>query len=1328
MMKFIKFFSLCFLLTTFTGAENKIEKIIIHANKLYAENSYDEALNLYENLNSLSDCDQQVILFNTANTLYKLGDYENALSKYEKAFAEKRQSIDKSHILYNMGNCHYQMTNYSNAIELYIMALTLDPSCFEAKYNLEYLYKIQKTIFTETVKNTFEQTEKYRENRNKPDNSIKGKQLEETSSGQKKVDEKKPDSKSTSQDITEDNRTKTQKLFGITKQYTDKKKSIYKIPPQFFISASQDTNVHILLFDPNTTAIRKAAAYNEHKRKVNFAQYARILSENKPLIISSSLDTNIHFFDVTKVSVGEKFYCEKIAELKNHTGAVTEAHNTGIVDKKGRFLFVSSSADQTIKIFAFDLQNKKVSYLKTFRGHTSPALAVRHMPTALQDGIMYFASASETEVIITKYDINLNKFDELARYMPKKSKITSLTETILRYEQSPVIAIGDTNGNISLLAYNLAKKQLILLSTSTVHQNFAINGLIYTGLTDKHNNYIFGSCAGDKKIKFAAFDPKSLSLNEIASFEKHAAPVNSIQKAGFIMNDGSAVFVSASSDKTVRIFGFNPIAAQTYPLAVYEGHTSKVSFACYGGVYANINEQSANSSSENPFNFDAPESETASKQSTATQNQDSKKNSNTNQIEPAQEKENESNYTDINAPEQTNISTEKNSITSETINNTTKTLENLQNQLNAKQNISTTQKQDLATQLNQQTEQIKDFQNTAEAEINDLENEITDQMEQKSSQLNNALNTACNASENLTEQVQDTYTDSENFSEQNEITEMQNKIEENLRQAQESSEQSQKNYDTQISSANSALENLKNQMENVRNLAQDEITNAQKNDLENNVNKTENAISDLEKAISEAELTQQAAKDITETKQTVQSLEEDIRRTRELSNNINNNINDDELKETTDQANQFQRNLSDKLSDLNTDLQRLNQEMQTTANINEQETTKEKKALSDSSTQKNTSDETNQQNLDHSNEILNSPSSKETQSQEEGAGEESSSNKYNESIVEELIQSIRDTVNKSEKQTKEISKEANDAMNNIKDNINDTVVQSKELSSQVEPQSMEDYYDQKAINERAENISDLNEQVSKSFSAAINDIENIQDNQKNDNIAEFNKKNDRLQNNIQNQIESLNKLSDTEQGSSNDLTREIESNSNEMQKNAEIISKLSEILNTIAEQQKLSSELKDSANELENRNADLQKIAENATEIADDEKNIESTNIEETDNLSDIKKEINEIVNMLQAKLKEINDNSEKLSKLNQDIEKENLSLTISEQETEKESGNGKGIVLAKTPRPAKKKLSKEEALKILNAMKEKEMNSKKEINSKPLISPQKDKENLNDW
>jgi len=129
-------------------AENEVKR----GNLLYNKGSFEDALEKYEQA-LLDSPDSDIVNFNLGNALYKIKDYEKAVTHYEKSLVLDDQSLEQK-ASYNLGNTKYKNgigredTDLQGAVNLleqslrhYERAIELVPDDEDAKYNYEFVKK-----------------------------------------------------------------------------------------------------------------------------------------------------------------------------------------------------------------------------------------------------------------------------------------------------------------------------------------------------------------------------------------------------------------------------------------------------------------------------------------------------------------------------------------------------------------------------------------------------------------------------------------------------------------------------------------------------------------------------------------------------------------------------------------------------------------------------------------------------------------------------------------------------------------------------------------------------------------------------------------------------------------------------------------------------------------------------------------------------------------------------------------------------------------------------------------------------------------------------------
>ena len=90
----------------------------------YNRKEFDRATTKFQ-ASQLEQPDNSDVSYNLANSLYRLGRYEEAVETYKKALGEKTSPSLKQKSYYNMGNAYYRMGYLEESIDAYKKALKL---------------------------------------------------------------------------------------------------------------------------------------------------------------------------------------------------------------------------------------------------------------------------------------------------------------------------------------------------------------------------------------------------------------------------------------------------------------------------------------------------------------------------------------------------------------------------------------------------------------------------------------------------------------------------------------------------------------------------------------------------------------------------------------------------------------------------------------------------------------------------------------------------------------------------------------------------------------------------------------------------------------------------------------------------------------------------------------------------------------------------------------------------------------------------------------------------------------------------------------------------
>lgn len=130
-------FIIVLLILPVTGLAASLDSQAREGVSLYNREEYAEAAAKFQ-ASQLEQPDQQDVAYNLANSLYRLGRYEEAAKAYQKALTEKTPPDLKQKSYFNQGNAYYRMGYLDEAMASYKKALELDPKDVDSKFNLEW--------------------------------------------------------------------------------------------------------------------------------------------------------------------------------------------------------------------------------------------------------------------------------------------------------------------------------------------------------------------------------------------------------------------------------------------------------------------------------------------------------------------------------------------------------------------------------------------------------------------------------------------------------------------------------------------------------------------------------------------------------------------------------------------------------------------------------------------------------------------------------------------------------------------------------------------------------------------------------------------------------------------------------------------------------------------------------------------------------------------------------------------------------------------------------------------------------------------------------------
>lgn len=111
-------------------------KLNQEGNDAYAKQAYEDAWARYQAA-QIEDPAKAEPYYNAANTLYRQGNYQDALEQMQQALAYTNDESLAGRGFFNLGNTAYNLQDLTTAVDAYKQALLRDPNDQDAKHNLE---------------------------------------------------------------------------------------------------------------------------------------------------------------------------------------------------------------------------------------------------------------------------------------------------------------------------------------------------------------------------------------------------------------------------------------------------------------------------------------------------------------------------------------------------------------------------------------------------------------------------------------------------------------------------------------------------------------------------------------------------------------------------------------------------------------------------------------------------------------------------------------------------------------------------------------------------------------------------------------------------------------------------------------------------------------------------------------------------------------------------------------------------------------------------------------------------------------------------------------
>lgn len=137
MTKISIFVALFIFIGSTAFSKEEASKFIYNGNNSYKSNNYKEAeIDYRKSLEK--DPNSSIAKYNLANSLYKQGNYQEAMDKYKELSGENFSKRELSKVFHNLGNSLLEDKKYNESVDAYINALKNNPKDEDTKYNLAY--------------------------------------------------------------------------------------------------------------------------------------------------------------------------------------------------------------------------------------------------------------------------------------------------------------------------------------------------------------------------------------------------------------------------------------------------------------------------------------------------------------------------------------------------------------------------------------------------------------------------------------------------------------------------------------------------------------------------------------------------------------------------------------------------------------------------------------------------------------------------------------------------------------------------------------------------------------------------------------------------------------------------------------------------------------------------------------------------------------------------------------------------------------------------------------------------------------------------------------
>ncbi len=129
--------ALFLFISTTAYSQKDASKYIYTGNNSYKSNNFKDAeIDYRKSLEN--DPNSSIAKYNLANSLYKQGNYQEAMDKYKELSGENFSKRELSKVFHNLGNSLLEDKKYQESVDAYINSLKNNPKDEDTKYNLAY--------------------------------------------------------------------------------------------------------------------------------------------------------------------------------------------------------------------------------------------------------------------------------------------------------------------------------------------------------------------------------------------------------------------------------------------------------------------------------------------------------------------------------------------------------------------------------------------------------------------------------------------------------------------------------------------------------------------------------------------------------------------------------------------------------------------------------------------------------------------------------------------------------------------------------------------------------------------------------------------------------------------------------------------------------------------------------------------------------------------------------------------------------------------------------------------------------------------------------------